>query len=84
MASLAGWLRHNSEHYLMEAAQHDVAERHLRRPVSRPQAGVTAVFWRHVFVPIYRRLPWQLRSRVIAQLPGSHRQQWPRRPPLQR
>jgi hypothetical protein len=84
LSGLSGWLRHNSEHYLMEAAQRDVAARHLGRPVSLPPAGLSATFWRHVFVPVYRRLPWRLRSRIIALMPGSHRQEWARRPPLQR
>lgn len=84
LSGVSGWLRHNSEHYLMEAAQRDVAARHLGRPVPLPPAGIEARFWRYVFVPIYRLLPWQLRARVVSLMPGSHRQDWPRRPPLQR
>jgi hypothetical protein len=83
MGSLAGWLRSSSEHYLMEAAQRDLAERYLARPGSAPPAGPSAMFWRRVFVPVYRRLPWELRRTVMGLLPGSHRHDWPRRPPRQ-
>jgi hypothetical protein len=29
-----------------------------------------------VFVPVYRRLPWKVRSAAIRAMPGSHRKGW--------
>jgi hypothetical protein len=78
----ARWLRSNSEHYLLMAAQRDVAARY-GRPCARPKEGVKAWFFLTVFAPIYRLLPWRLRSFVLHSMPGSHRQAWtprPRRP----
>lgn len=34
-------------------------------------------FFRQIFAPIYRLLPWSIRRRTIQALPGSHRQEWP-------
>lgn len=84
MAGFSRWLRQNSEHYLVEAAQRDLSRRHLGRagPLETDR-GPRAFFWRHVFVPVYRRLPWQLRHRVTQAMPGSHRQRW-RQPPRAR
>lgn len=81
MGTFSHWLRQNSEHYLIEAAQRDLAQRHLRRPgpVSS-RHGPGAFVWRRVFVPVYRWLPWRLRRRVTQAMPGSHRQSW-REPP---
>lgn len=72
---LATWLRSNSERYLQEAAERDTAARYRRRP---PAVGSTPVdlFWRHIFVPIYRALPWRLRLAAMQAMPGSHRRQW--------
>ncbi|MGH3768250.1 MAG: hypothetical protein ACRDTX_24385 [Pseudonocardiaceae bacterium] len=69
------WLRRNSEHYLMIAAQEHVARRHGTLP-PRPPRGVKELFWLRVFVPVYRGLPWPLRHRIMQSMPGSHRQQW--------
>jgi len=71
----AGWLRHHSEHYLLEAAQTELAKQAGRTSPVGP-TGPAAVFWRHVFVPVYRRLPWRVRRRVMARMPGSHRRAW--------
>ena len=75
----ARWLRRNAEHYLLIAAQRDVAARH-DRPFSSPQEGVKGRFFLTLFVPIYRRLPWRFRSFVIHTMPGSHRKDWHQRP----
>jgi hypothetical protein len=79
---LAEWLRRNSEEYLLEAAQVESA-----RQVGRlPPAGAgrpAALFWRHVFVPLYRQLPWPVRRRIIKRMPGSHRRVW-HPPPVRR
>lgn len=34
-------------------------------------------FWRQIFAPTYRLLPWSIRKRIIQAMPGSHRQDWP-------
>ncbi|HEX6234538.1 MAG TPA: hypothetical protein VFZ63_15535 [Jiangellaceae bacterium] len=66
-----GWLRGNAERHLLIAAQKDMASRYLQRegPVIRQR-----FFWRRVFVPLYRLLPWRLRHRIMSAMPGSHRQ----------
>ncbi len=73
------WLRQNAEHYLLEAAQVEMAKRHRggAGPV-RPKSA-NALFWRHVFVPVYRVLPWPVRRSIMRAMPGSHRQSWERR-----
>ncbi|GAA3835420.1 hypothetical protein [Streptomyces chiangmaiensis] len=79
--AFARWLRTNSEHYLLVAAQQQVAEQYgARRP--RPPEGLKDFFWLRVFAPIYRLLPWVFRAWVLKLMPGSHRKQWPaaRRP----
>tara|TARA_B110000238_G_C16093321_1_gene424857 strand:+ start:1099 stop:1293 length:195 start_codon:yes stop_codon:yes gene_type:complete len=45
-------------------------------PPRRPK-GVKDRFFRQVFAPAYRLLPWGVRRRTIQALPGSHRQEWP-------
>lgn len=84
MATFSQWLRQNAEHYLVEAAQRDLSRRHLGRagPLETDR-GPHAFFWRRVFVPVYRQLPWALRQRVTQGMPGSHRRPW-RRPPRAR
>jgi hypothetical protein len=73
--SFSRWLRSNSEHFLLIEAQARAAERHGRQ--GPPPPGRTReLFWRKVFVPLYRRLPWSTRRVAIAMMPGSHRQQW--------
>ena len=74
--SFSGWLRHNSEHYLLIDAQRRIAAKHELNPPSPPR-GLKDRFWRQVFTPVYRLLPWSLRNRIIQSLPGSHRQRWP-------
>ena len=75
----AGWLRRNAEHYLLMAAQGDVAARH-GRPCPRPKEGFKGWFFLTLFAPIYRRLPWRFRSFVLQSMPGSHRRTWTPRP----
>jgi hypothetical protein len=68
------WLRANSEHYLMVAAQQKIAAKY-GVPPPRPPRGA-GIFWLRVFVPIYRAIPWGLRSSIIRTMPGSHRMNW--------
>ncbi len=82
--SFSQWLRANSERHLLEAAQADMARRYLNRPGPVQEAGLGPFFWRRVFVPVYRRLPWELRRSVIQALPGSHRRRWQAQRPARR
>lgn len=69
------WLRSNSEKYLLEAVQKDLAATVGRSgPVTRMTPN--AVFFKYLFVPIYRKLPWPLRHKIMGAMPGSHRQEW--------
>jgi len=74
VSRLFRWLRGNAERHLLLAAQAEMARRYLERegPVGRQ-----GVFWRRLFVPVYRVLPWRLRRRIMSAMPGSHRQ-WSR------
>ena len=75
--SFARWLRTNSEHYLMVSAQARVARRHEGANRPRTAHSPREWFWRGLFAPIYRLLPWALRRRIMAMMPGSHRRSWP-------
>lgn len=79
--SFSQWLRRNTEHYLLIAAQEQVARQYSARPPRSPH-GLRELFWLRVFAPIYRTLPWSLRHKVILSMPGSHRRQWAAPPPL--
>jgi len=73
--SASRWLRANSERYLQEAAERDTAARYGRpAPVLRQRP--VDLFWRHIFVPVYRALPWRMRLTMMRSMPGSHRKQW--------
>lgn len=74
------WLRSNSELYLLIDAQRQVAARYGTPAPTGPR-GLRERFWRQVFAPAYRLLPWSVRRRAIAALPGSHRRDWPPAPP---
>ena len=79
MSALFQWLRRNSEHYLIEAAQADMARRylgHAPHPLEMPEHRLVTAFWRRVYVPAYRRIPWAVRRRLIVAMPGSHRRTW--------
>lgn len=73
------WVRRVSEDQLLTAAQKVVAKRYGVTPPPRP-AGLD-IFWQKVYAPIYYRLPWKFRSKVMMRMPGSHRQKWTTRPP---
>ncbi len=70
------WLRSSSEHYLLIDAQRRMAVRYGAVAPVGPR-GLRERFWRQVFVPVYRLLPWGFRRRIIGALPGSHRRSWP-------
>jgi hypothetical protein len=72
------WVRTNSQKYLLEAVQADLARQYLdRQPTVGPRTP-QRMFWKYLFVPIYRRLPWKVKHFVILAMPGSHRRQWGR------
>lgn len=76
------WVRSNSEHYLLEAAQREMALKYLGREPRQPEGGgVEALFWRRIFVPIYRRIPWGVRRTIMMAMPGSHKRAWGDRAP---
>lgn len=69
------WLRMNSEKYLLEATQKDIAAQYGRPgPVGKRTPQV--VFWKYLFSPLYRRMPWPLKHKIISAMPGSHRKEW--------
>jgi hypothetical protein len=80
-ARFSRWLRVNSEHYLLESAQAEMAKRYLGRSVPAAERGLVPGLWRHLFVPVYHRLPQRLRQSAIEAMPGSHRRQWAAPPP---
>jgi hypothetical protein len=60
-------LRDRAEHHLRLAAMEDLRRRH--------PAGTTpayrepgALLWRRVFVPLYRRVPWEVKERAMRTL----------------
>jgi hypothetical protein len=72
-------LRERSELYLRVMAMEDVRRRY-------PQAGTQSaafppmpVFWRRVFVPLYRRVPWPLKQRLMRALRMTS-SGWPQEP----
>jgi hypothetical protein len=73
--AVSRWLRSRSEHYLLISAQERIARRYGTTPPRKPH-GARALFWRRVFAPVYRTLPWRVRHRILLAMPGSHRQQW--------
>jgi hypothetical protein len=85
-------LRAHAEHHLRVAAMEELRARH--------PAGTTApyhergeLFWRRVFVPMYRRVPWSVKERAMRTLrmtaassgwtPPPRRPAEPWRPPAQ-
>ena len=71
------WLRSNSEHALLRDAQRRVATRYGANQPARPH-GLKDRWWRQVFAPVYRILPWGLRRTTMQAIPGSHRRGWPK------
>lgn len=71
----ARWLRTNSEHYLLIAAQRDVAARY-GHACPRSREGLKGWMFLGLFAPVYQLLPWRFRSFVLQSMPGSHRKTW--------
>ena len=74
------WVRANSEKYLLEAVQADLANEYLHRPGPVGHRTPQVIFWKYLFVPLYRRLPWAVKHKIILSMPGSHRQRWSSQP----
>ena len=60
-------LREQAEQHLRVAAMEDLRRRHPQATTEphRPRGGY---FWRFVFVPLYRRVPWELKERAMSAL----------------
>lgn len=83
-------LRERAEHHLRIAAMEELR---LRRPAGTvaPYREPGALLWRRVFVPAYRRLPWEAKERAMHLLgmtaersgwtPPARRPREPWRPP---
>ena len=55
----------------MVAAQEKVAAKYGVTPPRQPRGRDW--FWLRVYVPLYRAVPWPVRSAVMRRMPGSHR-----------
>ena len=57
-------LREQAEHHLRVAAMEELRGRH---PAGTKQAYQEpgAFFWRGIFVPLYRRIPWTVKQRAM-------------------
>lgn len=76
MTGFFWWVRTNSQTYLLEAVQADLARQYLDRPPTVGPRTPQRLFWKYLFVPLYRRLPWKLKHVIIRAMPGSHRRHW--------
>jgi len=66
MSALKRRLRERSEHYLMQAAIRDVGSG--APSTVKPYKGRGGLAWRLVFVPLYRRVPWEVKRRAMGAL----------------
>ncbi|MEO6826358.1 MAG: hypothetical protein ABI255_02680 [Microbacteriaceae bacterium] len=76
MTSFFEVVRMKSQKYLLEAVQTDLAKQYLGRRGPVGPRTPQVLFWKYLFVPIYRRLPWKLKHAIIRAMPGSHRRKW--------
>ena len=60
-------LRARSEYALRLAAMDDVARRYPAR-TSKPALPRVGLFWRYVFVPLFRRVPWAYKRTAMRAL----------------
>jgi hypothetical protein len=85
-------LRAHGEHHLRVAAMEELRARHPAGTTA-PYHERGALFWRYVFLPLYRRIPWPLKQRAMHALrmtaehngwtPPPRRPAEPWRPPAQ-
>jgi hypothetical protein len=64
LARLKLRLRHQAEHHLRLAAMEELRSRYPTGSPA-PYHPPGAVFWRRVFVPLYRRVPWSVKERAM-------------------
>ena len=86
-------LRDRAEHHLLLAAMDDVRARYPES-THDPYRPRGELFWRAVFVPLYRRVPWRTKERAMHALgmtaeragwtPPSRRPERPWTPPSSR
>jgi hypothetical protein len=66
MSELKRRLRERSEHYLL---QESVARLGKGAPGTvKPYRGSDGLFWRFVFVPLYKRVPWSVKKQAMERL----------------
>jgi hypothetical protein len=68
-------LREHSEYVLRLAAMDEVGRRYPGK-VTRSALPQENAFWRYVFVPLYRRLPWSFKRNAMRKLKMTARG-WP-------
>jgi hypothetical protein len=73
------WLRKNAEKYLLEAAADEMATQYpdlCAKPYR--EKGFIPSFWRNIFVPIYSKIPWSIRKKMIllSSYPTGERPHW--------
>ena len=61
-------LRERSEYELRMAAMEDVGRRFPDATVRKAASPRGGVFWRFVFVPLYRRVPWHVKHQAMQRL----------------
>ena len=67
VAELKQQLRERAEHHLRLAAMDELRARYPQG-TTPPYREPGALFWRRVFVPLYRRVPWQTKERAMRAL----------------
>jgi hypothetical protein len=80
-------LRDRSEHHLLQAAIRDLGAGEAG--TVEPYRDRSGLLWRVLFVPLYRRLPWEVKRRAMEALrmtaagwtPPERRPREPWRPP---
>jgi len=60
-------LRDRAEHHLRAAAMDDMRRRHPGGTTA-PYREPGAMLWRRLFVPLYRRVPWEQKERAMRTL----------------
>jgi hypothetical protein len=68
-------LRTRSEYSLRLAAMKDVGRRYPNR-VSKSALPQVGIFWRWLFVPLFRRVPWEFKAKAMRRFKMTARG-WP-------
>ena len=66
MSAVKRRLRERSEHFLMQAAMRDLGSG--APSTVEPYKDRGGLLWRLVFVPLYRRVPWEVKRRAMEAL----------------